>query len=127
MKYIVLIVLALLITGCASKGSKDSSQDQPMEVMTIQKEFAPEVWSDHKALVISAADCAIKAEEILGSLSFSQIVKSAHGEYVYAKYSNNRAVIKCLPRGEQSFVYVIVAGPKSAMVEKLRNEIVWQL
>ena len=59
-------------------------------------------------------------------MSFIQVIKSSHGEYVYGNYSNNRAAIKCVSVGGQTFVYAIVAGPKKAVVEKLRNEIMWQ-
>lgn len=122
-----LVVVALLIalSGCTSNTTKHTHQEKEVEVRTIQKEFTPHIWSDHKILKISADACAQKGTEILESLGFNQIVKN--GSYVYGNYSNNRAVIKCALVGENTFVYAAVAGPKVKVVEKLRNEIVWQL
>ena len=116
------VVASLAITGCTSH----TSVQKPTEVVTLQKEFAPHIWSDHKELSISAAECADKGIEVLNSLGFVQIVNSSYGEYIYGNYSNNRAVIKCISVSGQTLVYSIVAGPKKALVEKLRNEIMWQ-
>ena len=122
MRLLMFVVASLAITGCASH----TSVQKPTEVVTLQKEFAPHVWSDHKELNISASECGDKGVEVLNSLGFVQIVKSSHGEYVYGNYSNNRAAVKCISVGGQTLVYSIVAGPKRALVEQLRNEIMWQ-
>jgi hypothetical protein len=119
------VVFLILLGGCASNAVKEHNHEKEIEVHTIQKEFTPHVWSDHKILKISTEACAEKGTEILESLGFTQIVKN--GSYVYGNYSNNRAVIKCTSVGESTFVYAVVAGPKVKVVEKLRNEIVWQL
>ena len=122
---LVAVVFVILLSGCASNVAKETHQEKEIEVRTIQKEFTPHIWSDHKILKVSTEVCAQKGTEILGSLGFNQIVKN--GSYVYGNYSNNRAVIKCTPVGKSTFVYAAVAGPKVEVVEKLRNEIVWQL
>ncbi len=122
MKLFAFLVFFLVISGCAS----NTPVQEPVEVVTLQKEFPPQVWSDHKELNISESACAEKGMQILNSLGFIQVVKSSHGEYIYGNYSNNRAVIKCVSVNGQTLVYSIVAGPKKAIVEKLRNEIMWQ-
>jgi len=122
---IVAFVFLILLGGCASNAPKETSQEKKFEVRTVQKEFTPHIWSDHKILKVSTEVCAQKSTEILESLGFNQIVKNR--SYVYGNYSNNRAVIKCTTVGESTFVYAAVAGPKVEIVEKLRNEIVWQL
>lgn len=122
---LITVVALILLSGCASNAVKEANSGQEVEVRTIQKEFTPHIWSDHKVLKISPEICAEKGAEILASLGFNQIVKN--GTYVYGNYSNNRAVIKCALIADGTFVYAVVAGPKVKVVEKLRNEIVWQL
>lgn len=122
---LVAVAFLILLGGCVSNTAKETHQEKEIEVRTIQKEFAPHIWSDHKILKVSTEVCAKKGTEILESLGFNQIVKN--GTYVYGSYSNNRAVIKCTYVGKNTFVYAAVAGPKVEVVEKLRNDIVWQL
>lgn len=122
---LIAVVFLILLCGCASNAAKEAHQEKEIEVRTIQKEFTPHIWSDHKILKVSTEICADKGTEILASLGFNKIVKN--GSYVYGNYANNRAVIKCTSVGESTFVYAAVAGPKVKVVEKLRNEIVWQL
>ena len=122
---LVAMAFLILLGGCASNAVKEIHQEKEVEVRTIQKEFTPHIWSDHKILTISPEACAEKGKEILESLSFNQIVKN--DSFVYGNYSNNRAVIKCTSVNESTFVYAAVAGPKVKVVERLRNEIVWQL
>ncbi len=116
MKYGFLITL-LLLSGCAS--------NKEIKPITIQKEFAPHIWSDHKIFEGTIEMCASKASAILNSLGFLHVVKN--GYFVYGNFSNNRAVIKCVSISESTFFYAAVAGPKVQLVEKLRNEIMWQL
>lgn len=116
MKFIAILFL-LVLSGCAS--------NQEIKTITIQKEFAPNIWSGHKELKISVESCATKGVSILESLGFKNIVKN--GNYVYGNYSNNRAAVKCVSVANVTFVYAAVAGPKVELVEKLRNEIIWQL
>ena len=116
MKFIVFGVLFFLV-GCASHPE--------IQTVTIQKEFAPHIWSDHKVLNGSVSSCAAKGKSILESLGFIHVVKN--GNYVYGNFSNNRAAIKCVSVSDSTFVYTAVAGPKVEVVRKLRNEIVWQL
>lgn len=114
------------IANCAWLGGGTTEPSTEQEVLTIQKEFPPELWSDHKILSVSPIACAQKAKAALTSLSFTQVASSVHGDFVYGNYSSNRAVIKCVPVASNTFVYVMVAGPRVKMVEKLRNELMWQ-
>lgn len=116
MKYGFLIAL-LLLSGCAS--------NKEIKPITIQKEFAPHIWSDHKVFEGAIEMCASKGSAILNSLGFLHVVKNGH--FVYGNFSNNRAIIKCVSISEGTFVYAAVAGPNVKLVEKLRNEIMWQL
>ena len=122
MKLFTFAMVLLVVSGCAS----NSQVQKSTEVVTLQKEFPPQIWSDHRELNISESACAEKGIQILNSLGFIQVVKSSHGEYIYGNYSNNRAAIKCISINNQTLVYSIVAGPKKAIVERLRNEIMWQ-
>lgn len=124
MKYAVIIFLVLL-GGCSSNAAKEKQSEKEIEVRTIQKEYTPQIWSGHKSLNISAEKCAEKGVVILESLGFNKVVKN--GNYVYGNYSNNRAAIKCVAVEKNTFVYAAVAGAQVKIVEKLRNEIVWQL
>lgn len=116
MKYLILVIL-ISLTGCATT--------EMAETTLTQKELAPHVWSDHKILSSSVAACSLKGEAILESLGFSHVVRN--GNFVYGNFSSNRAAVKCVAVGETTFVYAAVAGPKVELVEKLRNEIIWQL
>lgn len=122
---LIVVGFLMLLGGCASNTARVADQEKEIEVRTIQKEFTPHIWSDHKILKISTNTCAEKGVEILESLGFIQIIKNV--DYVYGNHSNNRAVIKCTSVGEHTFVYAVVAGPKVKVVENLRNEIMWQL
>ena len=124
MKFVAIIFL-ILLGGCSSNAVRETQPEKEIEVRTIQKEFTPHIWSDHKILKISAEKCAEKGTEILGSLGFTQIVKN--GNYVYGNYVSNRAAIKCVMVDNNTFVYAAVAGPQVKVAEKLRNEIVWKL
>lgn len=128
MRLVVATSMLLVLSGCASNSVTQGSHaiDEP-EVIVLQKEFPPHVWSGHKELNISVSACAEKGMEALHSLGFVHVLRSEHGEYVYGSYSSNRAAIKCVSVNSQTFVYAIVAGPRKAVVEKLRNQIVWQL
>lgn len=121
MKWMISVLLLFSFKSFSNENMND------LEVITIEKEFPPQIWSDHKELAYSESICAKKGIEILGSLGFSEIIKSSHGNYIYGNFSNNRAAIKCVTVQNQTFAYVIVAGAKSVVVEKLRNEIFWQL
>ena len=116
MKYGILLTLVIL-SGCSS-----NSEIKPI---TVQKEFAPHIWSDHKIFSGTLDMCATKGKSILESLGFLYVIKN--NNYVYGNFSNNRAVVKCVNVNDSSFVYIAVAGPKVELVEKLRNEIMWQL
>ncbi|WP_339142794.1 hypothetical protein [Pseudoalteromonas galatheae] len=128
MKWIIFSSILMIVSGCAINQPRSIDQEPSIsEVVTIQKEFPPQIWSDHKLLDISESKCANKSMEILSSLGFVGVVKSSHGEFVYENYSNNRAAIKCTRIEGKTFVYAVVAGPKVEVVQKLRNEIMWQL
>ncbi|MCG8669969.1 MAG: hypothetical protein MI867_11190 [Pseudomonadales bacterium] len=128
MKWIIYSSILIVVFGCTVNQPNSIEQEPGVNnVVTIQKEFPPQIWSDHKLLDISESKCADKSKEILSSLGFVGVVKSSHGEFVYGNYSNNRAAIKCIQVEGKTFVYAVVAGPKVEVVEKLRNEIMWQL
>ena len=102
-----------------------SSAVPPHKRIPSNVESRPHVWSSHKELDIPAAACGQKGMDILNSLGFNNVVKSTHGEYIYGNYISNRAAVKCVPQGEGTFLYVVVAGPEVKTVEKLRNQITW--
>jgi uncharacterized protein YceK len=124
---IIFLTLFIFLTGCSSIPIDDSTKniEKNIEVVTIEKDVIPQIWSDHKVLDISEDVCAQKAVDILTSLGFKSIVKN--NTYVYGNYINNRAAIKCARVNNKTFVYAVVAGPKVKVVERLRNEIVWKL
>lgn len=127
MKWIVSLAVLLIVTGCASSSPKQQPQAvEKLKVVTVQKEFPPQVWSNHKVLTISKFECAKKGVEILSSLGYTHIVKSSHGQYVYGNYSSSRVAVKCLSVEGQTFMYTVVAGAEVDVVERLRNEIMWQ-
>lgn len=95
------------------------------KLVTVEKEYTPQLWSHHKVVKESPALCAVKGVSILNSLGFKSVVKN--GNYVYGNFSNNRAAIKCVTVDKQTFVYAAVAGADVKTVEKLRNEIAWKL
>lgn len=86
---------------------------------------APQLWSHHKLLEISAGECSNNALSILKALGFNSVVKNEL--YVYGNLNGNRAAIKCVKMANNSFVYTAVAGADVKLVEKLRNEISWKL
>ncbi|WP_217693834.1 hypothetical protein [Thalassotalea sp. PP2-459] len=94
-------------------------------MITVEKEYTPQLWSHHKLLKETPELCAVKGVSILSSLGFKSIVKN--GNYVYGNFSSNRAAIKCVSVNKQTFVYTAVAGADVKLVEKLRNEIAWKL
>lgn len=123
MKYISLLLLAIL-TGCASgPAEKSMSEVQPSPAALFAP--PPQLWSAQKMLSGSPEACADEALEILKALQFISVAKN--GTYVYGNLMSNRAAIKCIPNGEGTFVYTVVAGPEKKQVERLRNEIFWRL
>jgi hypothetical protein len=94
-------------------------------LVTVSKEYTPQLWSHHILLEESPALCADKGVSILNSLGFKSVVKN--GNYAYGNFTNNRAAIKCVSVNNKTFVYTAVAGSDVKLVEKLRNEIAWKL
>lgn len=123
------MTLAFIITlsGCATSPDRASKSTDIVEtrIVTVKKEYIPQVWSHHKLLKETPELCAVKGASILKSLGFKSIV--TNNNYVYGNFSNNRAAIKCVKLSKQTFVYAIVAGEDVKIVEKLRNEISWKL
>jgi hypothetical protein len=121
--------LAFIITlsGCASSPEKapEAKVITKTKLVTVKKEYTPQLWSHHKLLKETPELCALKGVSILNSLGFKSVVKN--GNYVYGNFSNNRAAIKCVKINKQTFVYTAVAGSDVKLVEKLRNEISWKL
>lgn len=116
-----------MLTGCTSAPNSlsESKVVTKTKVVTLNKEYTPQIWSHHKLLPESPSLCVEKGVNILSSLGFKSIVKN--GTYVYGNFSSNRAVIKCVKISQQTFVYTAVAGADVKLVEKLRNEIAWKL
>ncbi|MBF7072309.1 hypothetical protein ISG33_02685 [Glaciecola sp. MH2013] len=121
--------LALIITlsGCAvsQKEMPEPKVVTETKLVTVEKEYTPQLWSHHKTLKETPEVCAMKGESILNSLGFKSVVKN--GNYVYGNFNNNRAAIKCVKVSKQTFVYTAVAGADVKLVEKLRNEIASKL
>ncbi|MEO9947061.1 MAG: hypothetical protein ABJH28_10470 [Paraglaciecola sp.] len=113
--------------GCASKAEKviETQVVTETKLITVEKEYTPQLWSHHKVVNETPELCAVKGVSILNSLGFKSVVKN--GNYVYGNFSHNRAAIKCVKVSNQTFVYAAVAGADVKTVEKLRNEIAWQL
>jgi hypothetical protein len=116
MKYLPLLFLVALV-GCSS----NPPQPTPDTVFSEP----PHLWSGQKVVGQTPDSCAANGVKILKALSFVSVVKN--DSYVYGTLMANRAAIKCIPNGEETFVYAAVAGPDVKQVERLRNEIVWRL
>lgn len=116
MKYLTIFGL-IVLTGCVST-PPEPSQD-------LHFSSPPHLWSGQKIIGYPPESCAKKAVGILEVLSFTSVVRN--GNYVYGNFSGNRAAIKCVPNGDETFAYAAVAGPEKEEVEHLRNEIVWRL
>jgi hypothetical protein len=125
-KYLTLALISTL-SGCASSPEKapEPKVITKTKLVTVKKEYTPQLWSHHKLLKETPELCAVKGVSILNSLGFISVVKN--GNYVYGNFSSNRAVIKCVKVNKQTFVYTAVAGADVKLVEKLRNEISWKL
>ncbi|PKF55638.1 hypothetical protein CW748_12325 [Alteromonadales bacterium alter-6D02] len=132
------IIFILLLSGCSANlhetiDVKPTTNQEPKatslattsQVITLKKAYTPQLWSDHKVVNESPDLCAIKGVSILKSLGFKLVTKNH--TYVYGNFSNNRAVIKCTPVNQQTFVYTAVAGEDVKLIERLRNEIMWKL
>lgn len=116
MKYLPLLLLVTLV-GCSSNPPLSSPEALFSE--------PPHLWSGQKVIDQTTESCADKGVKILKALSFVSVVKN--GSYVYGTLMANRAAIKCVPNGQDTFVYAAVAGTDVKQVERLRNEIVWRL
>lgn len=115
------------MSGCASnpENAAEPKVITKTKLVTVKKEYTPQLWSHHKLLNETPELCAEKGVSILNSLGFKSVVKN--GNYVYGNFSSNRAAIKCVTVNKQTFVYTAVAGADVKLVEKLRNEISWKL
>jgi len=116
MKGIVCIIFILLLNGCASTSN---------ETKSIVKSQPPQLWSTHKELDVSVSLCAKKGLSALKSLGFTSVVQNEN--FAYGNFDDNRAAVKCVPKGNHSFVYLAVAGPDKKIVEKLRNQLSWKM
>ena len=116
MKKIFWIIFILLLNGCASITSETNSKikNQP-----------PQLWSTHKELDVNVFLCAMKGLSALKALGFTSVVQNEN--FAYGNFHGNRAVVKCVSKGNHSFVYLAVAGPDKNIVEKLRNELSWKM
>ena len=120
-------LICLIFTGCASKAIP-LEKPANKEVVVINENKTPQLWTGQKELNESVEVCAFKAESILSSLGFSKITKSVYESqtYIYANFVNNRAGLHCTSVGGKTFVYGAVAGPDVKTVETLRNNIFWK-
>jgi len=124
-------LFALFLFGCTSTNERPYETQvktkvvSQTKVVTVEKEYTPQLWSHHQELNESPAACAEKGVNILNMLGFTSVVKS--GNYVYGNHSQNRAAIKCVTAYKKTFVYLAVAGADVKLVEKLRNQISWKL
>lgn len=85
------------------------------------KSAPPQVWSHHQSLNVSADSCAERATKAMDQLGLSSVVRQ--GTYTYANYQDKRAVIKCVPMQDQSFVYLVASGNKVSEVKHLRDQL----
>jgi len=104
------------LSSCASISSVDEK---------VVKNQPPQLWSTHKELNVEVSLCALKSLSALRSLGFTSVVQNKN--YSYGIFHDNRAAVKCLPKGDKSFVYLAVAGPDKEIVEKLRNGLSWRM
>jgi len=88
-------------------------------------EIPPELWSWFKDMNKSAEACEIQSAYILDKLKVSNIVENEYG--IYGVYKSNRIVVKCIPQGDKSKLFVAVAGYNRDSVELLRNLIVKEI
>ncbi|XPF93512.1 hypothetical protein ACM9HF_16010 [Colwellia sp. RE-S-Sl-9] len=125
----ITIITIMLLSGCSSNSDKITEPDvitkTSIQYVPVQKEYTPQLWSSHKVLNETPAQCANKGVGILTSLGFTSVIKN--GDYVYGNFNKNRAAIKCVAIEKQTFVYFAVAGAKVKLVEELRNKISWKL
>ena len=133
-KKVILIVFLISVYTAVNYGESLSSfTTQYFETdqqATLVKTYTPHLWSDFKVLAIDPELCSMKGKNILESLSFKSIsrnLKYDKAKYVYGNFNDNRASITCAKLEDKTFVYTSVAGPDVELVQKLRNEIVWQL
>lgn len=126
MKFYAFIIL-FMVSGCSSTSTL-SKKSENASVVTVKENPTPQLWTFQKELNGSVEICAIKADDILKLLGFSNISKSVYDEqtYFYANFINNRAGIHCTNIGGKTFVYGAVAGSDPKTVETLRNNIAWK-
>jgi hypothetical protein len=108
------IVIALITSACATTTNVNLDSAQASGK-------SPELWSDHKALPMPVGACGDQAFKTLNALGYTGVVRN--GNYSYGNLNGNRAAVKCVDTGGNSFVYFAVAGPQRTKVEELRNAI----
>ncbi|WP_281561081.1 hypothetical protein [Thalassomonas sp. RHCl1] len=121
------VIIAIISTLILDFIYAETGPDETVVSMesTQAASAVPQLWSHHKFLEISADECSNNALSILNELGFNSVIKNKL--YVYGNRNGNRAAIKCVNMGGNSFVYAAVAGADVTLVEKLRNEIAWKL
>lgn len=86
----------MLLAGCSSSADKVAAPEVITKTSTqyipVQKEYTPQLWSNHKVLNETASQYANKGVGILTSLGFTSVIKN--GDYVYGNFNKNRAAIK---------------------------------
>lgn len=116
---------AATLLGCDSSSSPTPPPPAPPPTATTAPTTPPQLWTEHKSLEATVEVCSAQAAAALRALGFTDLVSQDH--FTYANHGLNRAAVKCVGTSTgASFVYFAVAGPDSATVEKLRNEIAWK-
>ena len=114
MKYLKLLICLLVVSGCSDnpevvelpsdkvvKKNVASTNDN-----TSDNSAAPQLWSTHKKLDLTAKECALIGRSTLDSLGFTSVVQNKN--YVYGVFGKNKAAVKCVEMDNISFVYISV-------------------
>jgi len=94
----------------------------PLSAIAHESKQAPELWSWFKDMNKSSEACKIQSQFILDKIGVKNIKHNDYG--VYGVFQSNRIVVKCLPKQENSILWVAVAGTDKDSVELIRNKIV---
>ena len=94
----------------------------PMATYAHDSNKPPELWSLFKDINKSVAACKIQSSFILEKIGVKNLVENNYG--IYGVYKNNRVVVKCVDRGEESTLWVAIAGIDRDSVELIRNKII---
>ncbi len=94
----------------------------PTVGLSHEPNHPPELWSWFKVLKKSSDACKIQSAFVLEKIGIKNLVENEYG--IYGVFKNNRIVVKCLEDGDNSKLWVAIAGMDRDSVELLRNKIV---